>query len=314
MISLNEKIKFFEKLCGSGNLSRDGKNFYVSCPFCEAGNKKKKLAIKTDDDKWHCWICGKKGINLSLIIKKNAPHLLKDYKHTTFSLFDEEEEEPPLSLPEDFVLLADYKENSRDIKDVRQYCHSRGITKQDFWRYKLGTSKRGKLRRRVVIPSFDFEGNLNYYVARAIDNDRIPKYCNAKKHKNDIIFNEINLNWKKPVTIVEGPFDLMKCDWNSTCILGSILSHKSRLFEKIISNKACVLLGLDDDAAMKSHKIAKSLSYYDCKVLIIPTGGITDIGTLNREQFLHLKSQARLWNDNDRLKMMISSIKSGSLI
>ena len=46
MISINDKIKFIEKICGPGLLSSDGKNLYVGCPFCEAGFRKKKLAIK----------------------------------------------------------------------------------------------------------------------------------------------------------------------------------------------------------------------------------------------------------------------------
>ena len=312
MISISDKIKFIEKICGSGLLSGDGKNLYVSCPFCDAGARKKKLAIKTDDDKWHCWICGKKGINLVPIIKKNKPHLLKDYHHKDISLYEEEEEEK-VFLPENFVLLSDNKLKSKDINDVRNYCKQRGLSLNDFWRFRLGTCLKGKFRRRVIIPSFDSEGNLNYYVARSID-ERIPKYRNATAHKNDIIFNEINLDWRKPITLVEGPFDLMKCDWNSTCLLGSLLSQKSKLFKKIIENKPEVILGLDHDAIEKTHNIAKTLSYYDCNVRLIKTDNITDIGNITREQFLYLKSKAKPWKSNDRLKLMISSIKSGSII
>ena len=28
-------------------------------------------------------------------------------------------------------------------------------------------------------------------------------------------------DWKKELTLVEGPFDLFKCDTNATCLLGS---------------------------------------------------------------------------------------------
>jgi len=313
MISINDKIKFIEKICGPGLLSSDGKNLYVGCPFCEAGFRKKKLAIKTDDDKWHCWICGKKGINLVPIIKKNKPYLLKDYKHNDISIVEEDEEER-ISFPEGYILLSDFSKNNRDINDVRNYCKFRGLKIQDFWRFRLGTCTKGKYRRRVIVPSFDNEGNINYYVARSIDSNQIPKYRNAKAHRNNVIFNEINLNWNEPITIVEGPFDLMKCDWNSTCLLGSLLSQKSMLFKKIIENKSEILLGLDEDAIKKTHSIAKSLSYYDCKVKIIPTNNITDIGSLTREQFLYIKSKAKLWKDNDRLKSMISNIRSSSII
>ena len=63
-----------------------------------------------------------------------------------------------------------------------------------------------QLRRRVIIPSFDSEGFLNYFTARAID-ESTRKYVNPKVKRTDIIFNELNVDWKKELVIVEGPFD-----------------------------------------------------------------------------------------------------------
>ena len=312
MISLNDKIKFIEKICGPGLLSRDNMNLYVSCPFCESGDRKKKLAIKTDDDKWHCWICGKKGINLVPIIKKKNPRLLKDYNHKSIEITAEDDDDEIL-LPEGFTLLSTGVKNA-DVSAVKRYCYSRGLSYQDFWRFRLGTSTKGKFRRRVIIPSYDELGNLNYYTGRAIDSDKIPKYYNAKVQRKNLIFNEINLNWKKPITLVEGPFDLMKCDWNSTCILGSDISEESKLFSKLVENKCCVYLGLDYDATKKTHKFSKLLTSYGCNVFIIPTKNIEDIGSISREKFIYLKNLSKKWDSNDRLRSIISSIKSGSIL
>ena len=46
----------------------------------------------------------------------------------------------------------------------------------------------------------------------------------------------INIDWSKELALVEGAFDLVKSNENSTCLLGSKLSEKSRLFLQIIKN------------------------------------------------------------------------------
>ena len=133
--------------------------------------------------------------------------------------------ETQLTLPEDFLLLAEHLSTiDPDVKMCIKYMYSRGLKERDLWFYKLGTSKRGRYRRRVIIPSFDAAGNLNYFVARGIDSDVKFKYLNPHVNKNDIIFNEFNIDWSKELTITEGPLDLVKCNVNSTCILGSSLS------------------------------------------------------------------------------------------
>ena len=42
-------------------------------------------------------------------------------------------------------------------------------------------------------------GELNYFSARAIDDSRY-KYINSKNKKIDIVFNEINIDWKKELS------------------------------------------------------------------------------------------------------------------
>ena len=42
------------------------------------------------------------------------------------------------------------------------------------------------------------------------------KYLNANAKKKDLIFNELNIKWDEELTIVEGPLDLVKCNYNET--------------------------------------------------------------------------------------------------
>ena len=168
-----------------------------------------------------------------------------------------------------------------DAQAIRSYCLSRGYTDQDLWRYRIGYSNEWKWRRRVIIPSFDDEGNLNYFVTRAIDETPY-KYLNAKANKRKIIFNDIDTDWKaESIIIVEGALDLMKCrNLNAVCILGSSLQSDSYLFQKLVQNSMDVILSLDPDAYEKQLRIAELLSSYDLNVsLASPKKG--DVGDMD---------------------------------
>ena len=93
--------------------------------------------------------------------------------------------------------------------------------------------------RYLILPSYDKNGELNFYVSRNIDADTANsfKYKNANVSKNKIIFNEINIDWNIPLTLVEGPLDLLKTNDNATCLLGSALNEEMLLFQQIVKNK-----------------------------------------------------------------------------
>ena len=75
MISTSEKASFLRKVFGPLELSRDKINVAVKCPACSKTSGKKKLVIRLDDDRYHCWVCGIKGRNLLSLIKKYASFL-----------------------------------------------------------------------------------------------------------------------------------------------------------------------------------------------------------------------------------------------
>ena len=123
----------------------------------------------------------------------------------------------------------------------------------------------------------------------------------------------MNIDWSKEVTIVEGPFDLMKTGENSTCLLGSKLSKSGKLFSKIVENKSPVLLALDQDMKMESYKIARLLSSYGVDVRIFKNTSNTDVGGMSKESFIKMSKHSLEWSEDSILKFKISSIKSGSL-
>ncbi len=316
MQTVTSKINFIKKCFGDTSVSRCGNNVAVKCPKC-TGSEKKKLSININDWKYHCWVCGAKGKNISRLVYEYAsPALLAEYKDTFLSYEIEEVEkavEEKVELPEGFLpagMLV--KSKDPDVRACINYLFSRNVSERDMWVYKLGISKSGKFRRRIIIPSFDAEGSLNYFSARSIDESKY-KYINSKNKKVDIVFNEINIDWKKDLVIVEGPFDMLKAPINTTCLLGSSLSMSSELFRKIASNRTNVFLALDSDMEKKSRKIADTLSEYSCNVKIIDTSGFEDVGAMTKREFLAAKRSAAEWTREVSLMKKIGAIRTGSI-
>jgi len=322
MISLNERLQLLQRAFGRCILGKDGVNASMRCVNPECGSRgdpsKLKLIIRLDTEQYHCWVCGMKGGKVYSLFSKYAPAYAQDAR----SLFrgaveksEEKDKQPAVELPKGFLLLAANKHlKDPDIRAVFNYLNSRGIDDHDLWRMRLGAVKVGRLRRRIIFPSLDIEGNLNYWVSRSVDVGVIPKYFNSKAQKKSIIFNECDIDFKKPVTLVEGPFDLIKCDENATCLLGSSLSKDHELFRSLMANRTPVTLALDSDMQDKSHKIASLLYSAGCDVSIMPLGNFSDVGEMSKDQFIEQKKKSAEWNPMNSLTNKILSIKSGSIL
>ena len=323
MSSANDKITFLNRVFGTCVIGNDGLNVAVCCPNRNCGSygssAKKKLVIRIDTDNYHCWVCDIKGRNLNSLLRKHFPQYIQEYqekfltKSKNFTI-DIEEQEVIVTCPKEFRLLAtSLRSKDPDIRDTVRYLKNRGLTNRDLWYFKMGTCTQGRYRRRVILPSFDADGDLNYFVARTIDNDAGMKYLNARVPKKNVIFNEININWKQELTLVEGPFDLVKCDDNATCLLGSHFSEDYALFGEIIKHATPIVLALDPDARGKTQAYAKKLSSYGISVRILNHGAFNDVGEMSRLDFIEAKKRAEKWKSDDHLFHLIGTIKSGSL-
>lgn len=320
---VRKRLDFFESLNIRQNLSNDNKNLVIWCPYCNNKNKQKlKMCIELEKSIYHCWVCDKKGSNVSYLIKKVSPKDFerslelfknKNYKYKLFETEEEQKEKQVVKLPDDFMFLTQcFDSIDPDIKDVFKYAIKRGVSKHKMWYLRLGVSVSNDLRRCLIIPSYDKNGDLNFYTARKIDQDTRSsfKYKNASINKNDIVFNELNIDFKKPLTIVEGPLDLIKTNDNSTCLLGSSLNKNMKLFQEIVKNNTKVYLALDDDAYDKMVKIARNLSEFDIDVNILNTKieNNKDIGDISREQFNKLYNESKKYHENDSLLSKIRNI------
>lgn len=316
VFSLSDKLKFFESVFGSGRLSSNGINFDVRCPICAPSDPtKKKLSIRTDDDRLHCWVCGFRARSLAPLLRKYGTQGQQSQYREIFGgpessvVTGEKEETYKLELPKDFCLLPLASVSDPDVKATWRYILDRGLTEKDAWYYKLGVSNEPKWKRRVVMPSFDSNGNLNYFIARAIDKGRKPKYDNPPIDHKDIVFNEINIDWFKPLVLVEGPFDMTKCPDNSTALLGSDLSEQHELFNRILLHDTPVYLAMDGDMwPTKMPKIYKKLVEYDVDTKVVDVRKWGDPGNMSKSEFADALKEARCLSWEDGFSMQLDRI------
>lgn len=321
MIDSKEKLELLQSCFGEPDHWRDGVNHSFSCPNCGKGKNKKKLVIRLDTEQWHCWVCEIGGKSIDALLKKYAPRSSFNEWQKKFGdhrrvIFDDDpiQEKPKLELPDCVPIEYLVKQRDPDGKAIIGYLQSRGIDLDIAYRYRLCGIIKGRNKRRIVFPSFDSDGELNYWTARTIDKDAKMRYINASAPRRLIVFNEVDINWQKPITIVEGPFDVLSAGDNAIPLLGSFLTKDSLLFTRIAENKTPVVLALDPDAATKTHKIASLLYSYDIDVSILTLPQGEDPSSLGLEAFKNLLPTAKRWQKEDKLRYAISIMSSGSMI
>jgi DNA primase len=299
---LSEKLKLLKKALGRCWSNEDEHQF--SCPKCN--HHKLKLSINIDKNVFKCWICDYSGTKISQLIRQCTPAYYADWRQlagevdlTKYDvIFAEHVPEPPqiIDLPENFQTLTGKKTKLKNR--ALNYLYSRGFADRDILTWKIGFCDYGEYQDRVIIPSFDDDGNVNFFVARSYTGDWM-KYKNPRVSK-DIIFNDLNIDWDDDVILAEGVFDAMKCK-NAIPLLGSTLRENSRLFQKICERKPDVYLALDEDIKGKEFGIAKKLREYGIKVMSIDVSGYSDIGEMPQEVVEQRKQNADIVSDLDYL-------------
>lgn len=305
MHTQGQAIAFIERLFGPAKLTNGGLNANVHCPVCaDPDPNKKKLAIRTDCWLTKCWVCGFKSKTIYPLIRRYKPEYGEEFLVTLngASLVSEAEDNASrldygasISLPIGFQLLAEWfdQKTKGDVplhirQALRYLTTERKLSERDLWYFKLGvTSVDEDYKNRIIIPSHDQEGNLNFFTARGYKAFVKPKYFNPFFRRETAVFNEINIDWEDELTIVEGPFDMFKVNDNATCLLGKELTIQCALFQQIVKHNTKVLLCLDNDAIKQTLEIAKLLYSYGISVRVMELPeGLKDPGDLSsREEF-----------------------------
>ena len=287
----DRKLKIVKEFLGSFYKSKD--EFLFHCPKCK--HHKKKLSLNFDKNVFKCWICDYVGKDIGRLIYSYGNSDTKSQWRTLtgvvdFSEVDEvEDEKIVVKLPEEFISLTSKQVNPLSIM-VRQYLKSRGLTRDDLVWWKMGYCPDGEYGKRIIIPSFDINGEVNYFIARSYTPGDWQRYKNPPAER-DFIFNELYLDWNKDITIVEGVFDAIVAH-NAIPLLGSTLRENSYIFQKIIANCDKVYIALDDDAKSKEFKISDLFRLYGVDVYRIDTSGFGDVGEMDKKTFQARKKTA----------------------
>ncbi len=303
-----DKYQFLKQFLPIHKYNKNKYDMAVWCPFCNNPNQHKlKMILNLEKSVYHCWVCNSKGTSIPWLIKKLSPQYydksLELFPHKTLNQNEDEWKNilqglsdsttinviaEKAILPTGFELCTmNLSSKDPDVRDVVNYLLKRGCSEHKMWMLRFGVSKDHNFHRMLIIPSFDDKGDLNYYTCRKIDANTFDafKYKNCEVSKKSIIFNDLLINWKQPLTLVEGPLDLLKTNDNSTCLLGSSLPKDGILFKKIVENKTPIILALDHDAYSKAIKIAQDLMYYDVEVKIMDTSIAKDVGDMDENVF-----------------------------
>lgn len=258
MLSQKNRLKvinILDSVLGIGTALKGNEQAH-HCPFCH--HHKKKLEINLATQQYHCWVCNAKGRNISKLLRKlhvdssdlNQIYEIYGREESTFQ-FDEKEETIILQLPKEFKSLYRAPTSLNPIyKKARHYLSKRGIGTYEIQKYNIGYCEDGLYGGRIIIPSYDEKGNLNYFEARTFYDNVTLKYKKPPVNRNVIMF-ESQINWKEPVILVEGVFDSFSVRRNAIPLLGKFVPKK--LMERIFSEGVKeVILMLDNDATTES--------------------------------------------------------------
>ncbi len=230
MLSQRDKsviINILDEVLGVGT-SLKGNEQAHHCPFCH--HHKKKLQINLETQQWHCWVCDSKGRKIQTLLKRlhvDSKRIKKVYEiygdDYIVSSTTTDEEKVELRLPSEFKSLLKKPKGLNPLyKKVVQYAKDRRISKEDIIKYNIGYCDSGIYTNRIIIPSYDVDGRLNYFIARSVFTEERFKYKNPPISKNVTIF-ENQINWNKPITLTEGVFDALAVKRNAIPLLGKFI-------------------------------------------------------------------------------------------
>lgn len=295
-----------------GGYDSSNSQYQFNCPFCaeEEGEPdgKYNLEISFELLVYKCWKCENSG-SLSRLVKRfGGRDALREYHEAAeslkmskyYSLTDDEKkilerETKRLTLPSTF-----HKINLSNCMDRRlcQYLRKRKIDQRIINRFGIGYCEwsdnpdERPWSNRLMIPSYDESGMLNFFVGRDFLPDKKeqepgkfirPKYKNCDAEKNEIIFQDSLIDWDADITLVEGAIDCIYGP-NTISMLGKTMDESTALFKKLRARStAKVILCLDGDVDDFQIEKLCNLLYY---------GGIGD-----RTYYIDLKRDMKPYKD-----------------
>lgn len=244
-----------------------------SCPTCSYEIKgldeldgKGNLEVNYKQGIYKCWACAESHNthgSLHKLIRRYGTH--RQLKKFELLMPDTDVELKrktynKVRLPKEYISFKDASNGlklTHHYKRAYNYLKERNVTDEMIERFRIGFAYEGKYANRIIIPSYNIEGELNYFVARSYETRPYRKYDNPEAEKQTIIFNECLIDWNEPIHIVEGPFDSIFLP-NAIPMLGKVMSDF--LFDILYEKAKKIIVVLDGDAWSDSEKLFYKLN------------------------------------------------------
>jgi DNA primase len=247
------------------------------CPACSEekgltnGDGKGNLEINYNRNLYKCWSCyetnNMHGPIMKLLKKYGNSRIIHDYllvKPDADTAIGKEHADIIVELPEGYKRLSDCTDKDYKSNQAKQYLYDRGITDEIIDYYDIGYTYIGKYFNRIIIPSYDSDGILNYFIARWFAKEYTKlKYLNPLVEKQEIIFNELRINLDATIYLVEGATDHIVTP-NSIPLLGKFISD---VLLDLLQDYATglIVIVLDDDAWEDAVNLYRKLDFGNLK-------------------------------------------------
>ena len=278
---MNKLVNLLNRVLNNNGVKLKKQDEYMYwSPFIT--HHKRKLQINTQTGKWHCWVSNVGGRNFFQLFKKVSAtkeqfdELVELVGENKFYKVKEEDKKNIVKLPDDFKPL--WNGNDGIVKrHALTYLYKRGITDEDIIKYNIGYCDSGLYSNRIIVPSYDSNGRLNFFVGRDFYSGKM-KYKNSPTSK-DIIGFDIFINWDEPIILCEGVFDAMAFKRNAIPLFGK--TAPKSLQKKIIEFGVKTLyLALDNDAMSDTIKITEMFlsEGIDVKIMVLKDKDPSELG------------------------------------
>ena len=308
-------LSIVEKVLGKGRRT-SGNNYSFFSPFISHYKPKLEIDLTVNnngENPWHCWVSNAKGRSIVSLFKKvkagkqYIDDLNKILKTKNLYIKNKTETKEELVLPKEYIKLYEFPkikdiQVKMQMKQALGYLKSRGIGRTDILRYGIGYCPNGSYSGRIIVPSYDENFNLNFFVSRSIFEEDVLKYKNPKWSK-DVIGFDCFIDWDEPITLVEGVFDAITARYNAVPLFGKIIQPKLR--ERILLRKPPkVIVALDNDAYSDALKISSTLISEGINVSIVQMQS-KDINEMGFNNFSSLKSVTPTTDSYEIIKQRI---------
>lgn len=283
-------VNIIENFLGSPKTNKDAETrtqWEFNCPSktCRHDHNKFNLTYQSHRKIFNCWKCKYRGVVYRLVRDygskddmKRLKLVLPEYNAQQFNVFKRPEIDYDLitcELPDGYLPLNRHRQSNLYKLALDYVVNERKLSVAQIDKFKIGYTETGPRKFRIIIPSFNTSGKINYFEARAyLKNSKMPYYKPDSPEKQDIIFNEKFINWDLPVYLVEGVFDAFRIP-NAIPMLGKVPSEL--LMNMLLKNKSTVIVCLDSDALKDGMDIYKTLNSLGLSVFFIDLKGKKDI-------------------------------------